>query len=70
MEALGHISIIIIGAVILHFFLTNVVKVAVKEALQEFKDDVIKGNGLTSELLIKNGIKVYTENDLDKIELL
>lgn len=35
-----------------------------------FSGNLIKGNGLTTELLIKNEIEVYTENDLDKIELL
>ena len=25
------------------------------------------GNGLTAELLVKNGIEVYTENDLEKL---
>ena len=33
-----------------------------------FSGKLIKGNGLTAELLIKNGIEVYTENDLDKLE--
>ena len=33
----------------------------------EFSGKLIKGNGLTTELLIKNGIEVYTENDLDKL---
>lgn len=32
-----------------------------------FSGKLIKGNGLTAELLIKNGIEVYTENDLKKI---
>lgn len=32
-----------------------------------FSGRLIKGTGLTSELLIKNGIEVYSENDLDKI---
>jgi uncharacterized protein YbbK (DUF523 family) len=30
-----------------------------------FSGQLIKGNGLTAELLIKNGIEVYTENELD-----
>lgn len=33
-----------------------------------FSGKIIKGNGLTTELLIRNGIKVYTENDLDQLE--
>jgi len=32
-----------------------------------FSRELIEGNGLTAELLIKNGIEVYTENDLDKL---
>ena len=32
-----------------------------------FSGKLIKGNGLTVELLTKNGIEVYTEDDLDKI---
>lgn len=32
-----------------------------------FSRELIEGNGLTAELLIKNGIDVYTENDLDKL---
>lgn len=32
-----------------------------------FLGKLIKGNGLTAELLIKNGIEVYTENDLEKL---
>jgi len=35
-----------------------------------FSGKLIKGNGLTAELLIKNGIEVYTENDLDNLQLL
>jgi len=33
-----------------------------------FSGKIIQGNGLTTELLIRNGIKVYTENDLDQLE--
>ncbi|UZQ49322.1 DUF523 domain-containing protein [Clostridium kluyveri] len=29
-----------------------------------FKKNIIKGNGVTAELLIKNGIKIYTEGDI------
>lgn len=29
-----------------------------------FKRNIIKGNGVTTELLIKNGIKIYTEEDI------
>lgn len=29
-----------------------------------FKKNIIKGNGVTAELLIKNGIKIYTEEDV------
>lgn len=32
-----------------------------------FSRKLIEGNGLTAELLIKNGIEVYTENDLDNL---
>ena len=32
-----------------------------------FSGEIIKGNGFTAELLLKNGIEVYTENDLDKL---
>lgn len=32
-----------------------------------FSGKLIKGTGLTAEILMKNGIKVYSENDLDKI---
>jgi uncharacterized protein YbbK (DUF523 family) len=32
-----------------------------------FSGKIIKGNGLATELLIKNGIEVYTENDLDEL---
>ncbi len=32
-----------------------------------FSGKLIEGNGLVAELLMKNGIEVYTENDLDKI---
>lgn len=28
-----------------------------------------EGNGLTAELLVRNGIEVYTENDLGKLEI-
>jgi len=31
-----------------------------------FSGKLIEGNGLVAELLMKNGIEVYTENDLDK----
>ncbi|MBZ9606301.1 DUF523 domain-containing protein [Clostridium estertheticum] len=32
-----------------------------------FSGGLIKGYGFTAELLLKNGIEVYTENDLDKL---
>ncbi|WP_291578809.1 DUF523 domain-containing protein [Clostridium sp. UBA6640] len=32
-----------------------------------FSGKLIKGNGLTTEILINNGIKVYTENDLNRL---
>lgn len=32
-----------------------------------FSGKLIKGNGLTTEILINNAIKVYTENDLDRL---
>lgn len=32
-----------------------------------FKGKLIKGNGVTAELLINNGIEVITENELDKL---
>jgi uncharacterized protein YbbK (DUF523 family) len=32
-----------------------------------FSGKLIEGNGFTAELLIKNGIEVYIENDLDKL---
>jgi len=32
-----------------------------------FSGKLIEGNGLVAELLMKNGIEVYTENDLDKL---
>ena len=32
-----------------------------------FSGKLTKGNGLTVDRLISNGIKVYTENDLDKL---
>ena len=32
-----------------------------------FSGNLIKGNGLTTEILINNGIKVYTENDLNRL---
>lgn len=32
-----------------------------------FSGKLIKGNGLTTEMLIKNGIEVYTENDLETV---
>ncbi|AGK95556.1 DUF523 domain-containing protein [Clostridium pasteurianum] len=31
-----------------------------------FSGNLIEGKGLTAELLIKNGIEVFTENDLEK----
>ncbi|GAA0181654.1 DUF523 domain-containing protein [Clostridium sediminicola] len=34
-----------------------------------FSGDLKEGNGLTAKLLAENGIKVYTENDLDKLDL-
>lgn len=34
-----------------------------------FSGKLIKGNGLAAEMLIKNDIGVYTENDLDKLGL-
>ncbi|MCY6484706.1 DUF523 domain-containing protein [Clostridium aestuarii] len=34
-----------------------------------FTGNLKKGYGFTAELLIKNGIEVYTENDLDKLKL-
>lgn len=33
----------------------------------DFIGKLIKGNGITAELLMKNGIKVYTENELDSL---
>lgn len=33
-----------------------------------FLGNLIKGNGLTAELLIKNNIEVYMENDLDMLK--
>ena len=33
----------------------------------KFSGKLIEGNGLVAELLMKNGIEVYTENDLDKL---
>lgn len=33
-----------------------------------FSGNLIKGNGLAAELLIKNNIEVYTENNLDMLE--
>lgn len=35
----------------------------------KFSGKLIEGNGVVAELLIKNGIEVYTENDLDKLNL-
>ena len=32
-----------------------------------FSGRVVPGNGITSELLIKNGIEVYTEEDIHKL---
>jgi uncharacterized protein YbbK (DUF523 family) len=32
-----------------------------------FSGKIINGNGFTAELLIENGIEVYTENDLDEL---
>ena len=32
-----------------------------------FSRKLVNGNGLTAELLKKNDIEVYTENDLDKL---
>ena len=34
-----------------------------------FSGKLKEGNGLTAELLTKNGIEVYTENDLEKLDL-
>ena len=34
-----------------------------------FSGKLKEGNGLTAELLIKNGIEVYTENDVAKLKL-
>lgn len=34
-----------------------------------FSGRLIEGNGLTTEILIKNDIEVYTENNLDKLGL-
>ncbi|MGE5473856.1 MAG: DUF523 domain-containing protein [Ignavibacteriales bacterium] len=34
-----------------------------------FSGTLIDGNGITCELLKNNGITVYTENDIDKLEL-
>lgn len=34
-----------------------------------FSGKLIEGNGLVTELLMKNGIEIYTENDLDKLNL-
>lgn len=34
-----------------------------------FSGTLVKGNGLTTELLIKNGFEVYTENDLETVPL-
>ncbi|WP_097026861.1 DUF523 domain-containing protein [Clostridium peptidivorans] len=34
-----------------------------------FSGTLVKGNGLTAELLIKNGFEVYTENDLETVPL-
>ncbi len=35
----------------------------------KFSGKLIEGNGVVAELLMKNGIEVYTENDLDKLNL-
>lgn len=32
-----------------------------------FSGKIIEGNGLAADLLIENGIEVYTENDLEKL---
>lgn len=32
-----------------------------------FSGNLIEGNGTAAELLIKNGIEVYTENDLERL---
>ena len=34
-----------------------------------FSGNLIKGNGITAELLTQNSIKIYTENDLNKLDL-
>jgi uncharacterized protein YbbK (DUF523 family) len=34
-----------------------------------FSGKLISGNGITAKLLLENGIKVYTENDFDKVYL-
>lgn len=34
-----------------------------------FAGKLIKGNGIAAELLLKNGISVYTENDLDELQI-
>ena len=33
-----------------------------------FSGRLIKGNGITADLFIRNGIDVYTEDELDKVE--
>lgn len=35
----------------------------------KFSGELKEGNGLTAKLLAQNGIKVYTENDMDKLNL-
>ncbi|WP_346899016.1 DUF523 domain-containing protein [Clostridium sp. UBA7503] len=35
----------------------------------KFSGKLIEGNGVVAELLMKNEIEVYTENDLDKLNL-
>ncbi|MBE6059409.1 MAG: DUF523 domain-containing protein [Clostridium sulfidigenes] len=35
----------------------------------KFSGKLIEGNGVVAELLMKNGVEVYTENDLDKLNL-
>ncbi len=34
-----------------------------------FSGRLIKGNGITADLFIKNGIDVYTEDEIDKVEV-
>lgn len=54
MEAFQIIAMIVVGVFVLYIIIANAVKVGVREALYDFKEDIIKDINLKKENEVKD----------------